>query len=202
MCREVRATYSEVSDKEENESIPLSAWQGQTTQQPVHDGMDCSSSSPLQSRFSTLQLPTLARWRMYSEKANLRTTTSWNTEHSVCVHISEAWARSFRRPTYSVCHKCGKCVLKIKKNLGKNNLTFVKDALMIYINFIITVITVPDKKNWRHYFRTAPRVTQLSSNRQTVYQETPLSPQHVAPTPLRLLHHARLHGTSQGHHFR
>jgi hypothetical protein len=106
------------------------------------------------------------------------------------------------RPACSVCHNDGKYVLKMKKNSGENNLTFVKVTLMIYINLIIAVIIVPDKKNWRHYFRAAPRITQLRSNQQTVYQETPLSPQHVASTPLRLLHHARLHGTSQGHHFR
>jgi hypothetical protein len=92
-------------------------------------------------------------------------------------------------------------VLKMKKNLGKNILTFVKDALMIHIGFNITVIIVRDKK-MEALLCTAPRITQLSSNRQTVYQETPLSPQHVAPTPLRLLHHARLHVTSQGHDFR
>lgn len=34
---------------------------------------------------------------------------------------------------------------------------FLKDVPFIYTNFIIFVITVPDKKNSRHYFRTAAR---------------------------------------------
>ena len=34
----------------------------------------------------------------------------------------------------------------MKKTLWKNNHTFVKDVPMIYVNFIVTVIIVSEKK--------------------------------------------------------
>jgi hypothetical protein len=47
-------------------------------------------------------------------------------------------------------------VLIMKETLWKNNLNFVKDTSMIYVNFIIIVITASEKGNRRHYFRTTP----------------------------------------------
>jgi hypothetical protein len=39
-----------------------------------------------------------------------------------------------------------KNVLKTKETLWKNNLNFVKDVSIIYVNFITTVLTVTEKK--------------------------------------------------------
>jgi hypothetical protein len=58
------------------------------------------------------------------------------------------------RPAYSVSYKSGKSVLITKETLLKNNLNFVKDVPMIYVNFIIIVNVVSAKKNRRHYFHT------------------------------------------------
>jgi hypothetical protein len=55
-------------------------------------------------------------------------------------------AKSFRRPAYSISRKGGKCVLIMKDTLWKNNLNCVKDVPMIYINFIISVTIVFEKK--------------------------------------------------------
>jgi len=43
-------------------------------------------------------------------------------------------------------HPCkgGNSVLIVKETLWKNNLNFVKDVPMIYVNFIITVIIVSE----------------------------------------------------------
>jgi hypothetical protein len=51
------------SASQEDESSPPAAWQRQTAHQPAHkggncnNGVDCSPSSSLQSRLSTLRLP-------------------------------------------------------------------------------------------------------------------------------------------------
>jgi hypothetical protein len=50
--------------------------------------------------------------------------------------------------------KDGKCVLLMKETLWKNNLNFVKYIPMIYVSYI----TVSEKKNRRHYFRTTPYI--------------------------------------------
>jgi len=51
----------------------------------------------------------------------------------------------------------------LKATLWKNRVNFVKDVHMIYVNFIIIVVTVPEeKKNRRHYFVTAPCITAIS----------------------------------------
>ena len=76
-------------------------------------------------------------------------------KHSVCVHVcmcacmhvcgwvcvksSHASVKSFTQPAYSFSYKDGKSVL-IMETLWKNNLNFIKDMLMFYINFIIIIL--------------------------------------------------------------
>ena len=59
---------------------------------------------------------------------------------------SDASAKTFTRPTYSISRKGGKSVLVVKKTFWKNNVKFVEDLPMIYVNFIITVIRDSEKK--------------------------------------------------------
>jgi hypothetical protein len=57
------------------------------------------------------------------------------------------------RPANSVSCKGGKYV----DNYGdfvENNIDFVKDVHMMCVNFIMVLITVPEIKNFRYYFRT------------------------------------------------
>jgi len=55
----------------------------------------------------------------------------------------------------SMQHPCkgGNSVLIITETLWENNLNFVKDVPMMYVNFVINVI-VSEKKNRRYYFCT------------------------------------------------
>jgi hypothetical protein len=39
----------------------------------------------------------------------------------------------------------------------ENNLNFVQDVPIIYVNFNITKLIFAEKKNWRDYFYTTPR---------------------------------------------
>ena len=56
-------------------------------------------------------------------------------------------AQSFMRLAESILRKGGKSVLIMKEEtLWKNNLNFIKDVPMMYVNFIITVIIVLKKK--------------------------------------------------------
>ena len=45
----------------------------------------------------------------------------------------------------------------ILESLWKNNLNFVQNVPIIYVNFNITKLTFSEKKNWRDYFYTTPR---------------------------------------------
>jgi hypothetical protein len=60
--------------------------------------------------------------------------------------ISNASAKYFRQPAYSVSYKGGRRDLLKKETLWKNNLSFDKCVPIISINFIVTVITVAEKK--------------------------------------------------------
>jgi hypothetical protein len=70
-------------------------------------------------------------------------TTSCST---ACMKSSDASAKSFMQVAYSTSHKGEKSVLIMKDTLWKNNLNFVKDVPMIYVNFIRTVVVASDKK--------------------------------------------------------
>ena len=69
--------------------------------------------------------------------------TSWNT---ASVKSSDASAKNFMGLAYSISHKSGKSVLIMKEILWKNNLNFAKDVPMLYVNFIATLIILPEKK--------------------------------------------------------
>jgi hypothetical protein len=45
-------------------------------------------------------------------------------------------------------------VLKTKETLWKNNVNFLKDALVLFVRFKITVIIVCEKQNRRRHFHT------------------------------------------------
>jgi hypothetical protein len=62
------------------------------------------------------------------------------------------------QPAYIFSRKGGQSVLIVIKTWWKNNLNFVKDVPMIYINCTVTVIIASGGKNRRHYFRTVPRI--------------------------------------------
>jgi hypothetical protein len=53
--------------------------------------------------------------------------------------ISNASAKSFMQPEYSISCKDGKSVLIMKETLWKSNLNFVKDIPMLYLNFIVII---------------------------------------------------------------
>jgi hypothetical protein len=63
----------------------------------------------------------LIPWKMHSEDAVLLTTTSWKPTG---VKSSDAAAKSFTWPVYSVWRKGWKCVLIMKETLWRSNLTF------------------------------------------------------------------------------
>jgi hypothetical protein len=69
-------------------------------------------------------------------------------------------------------------VLIRKETLWKNNLKFVKDVPMIYVNFMITVNKDCEKKNRRHYYCTTPHTTisfqQKCQKRLPLYEISPL----------------------------
>jgi hypothetical protein len=46
-------------------------------------------------------------------------------------------------------------VLMMKEALWKNNVNNVNDVPVIYVNFIVIVIFLPENKNRRRYFPTA-----------------------------------------------
>lgn len=54
--------------------------------------------------------------------------------------------QSFARPAYSVLCSVGKSVLVMKEILWKNNLYFVRDVLITYVNFIRTAIIAIEEK--------------------------------------------------------
>lgn len=69
----------------------------------------------------------------------------WWWDEKAGVKSSDTSVNSFMWPAYSVSCKSGKSVL-IMKRVWKNNLKFVKDVPMRYVNFIIIVMTVSEKK--------------------------------------------------------
>jgi hypothetical protein len=62
------------------------------------------------------------------------------------VKISDASAKSFRRPAYSVSSKGRKSVFIMKEALWESNINFVKDVPVIYANYIIIVVVVSEEK--------------------------------------------------------
>ena len=62
-------------------------------------------------------------------------------------------AKSFMHPAYSLARIDGKSML-IMETSCKNNLNFLTDIPMIYVNLIVIVCTVSEKKCRRHYFHT------------------------------------------------
>ena len=64
----------------------------------------------------------------------------------MCVKSSSASVKSFTLLAYSILCQDGKSVLKMKETLWKNNLIFTKDVPMIYVNLILTVIIMSEKK--------------------------------------------------------
>jgi hypothetical protein len=74
----------------------------------------------------------------------LRMTTVWN---AMCMQSSDTSAKSFMWPANSISHKGGEKNLSIiKETLWKNNLNFVKDVPMIYVNFIEIVFIIAEEK--------------------------------------------------------
>jgi hypothetical protein len=120
-----------------------------------NSGLDCSPSSSLQSRFSTLRLPSYSP----SERCTSRTAFYGRRRAET--------KRAGRDPTLQQFYATG--ILRLTQRWKKcadndgdfveNNLNFVKDVPMIYATFIIIIIRVYEKKGgiWRHYFHTAPR---------------------------------------------
>jgi hypothetical protein len=55
-------------------------------------------------------------------------------------------AKSAMHPAYSLACRGGKRMLIMKETLCKNNLNFLTDRPMIYVDFIVIVCTVSEKK--------------------------------------------------------
>jgi hypothetical protein len=85
----------------------------------------------------------LVPWSMHSKDALLQKTTSWNTAF---VKITDASAKHFTRLAYSVSGKGGKVVLITKKIFKNIYIKFVTDVLVTYVNFIVNLIIVTEKK--------------------------------------------------------
>jgi hypothetical protein len=62
-----------------------------------------------------------------------------------CVKSWNASAKIFMRMTESISHKGGKSLL-IMGNTWENNINFLKDLPIIYVNFIIDVTMASEKK--------------------------------------------------------
>lgn len=125
------------------------AWKRQTAPQSAHKGGSCNKEvdglpyPPYSSDLGPSDFHFLAHWNMHSEDAVLRSKTCWIT---ACVKISDASAKSFRRPAYSVSPKGRKSVFIMKETFWENNLNFVEDIPMIYANFIIIIVIVSEEK--------------------------------------------------------
>jgi hypothetical protein len=100
-------------------------------------GMEYSPSSALQSPFCTLRLPPF--WPPEGRTPETR-FCGWQAE-TACVMSSDASAKGFTRPAYSVSPKAGKVYFK-RRGLYESNLNFINNIPTIYVNFIVTVTTV------------------------------------------------------------
>jgi hypothetical protein len=63
-------------------------------------------------------------------------------------------------PAHSISHKSGESALTLE-GLLKNNLNFVQDVSIIYVNFNITKFVFFEKKNWRDYFHSTPHSNHI-----------------------------------------
>jgi hypothetical protein len=61
------------------------------------------------------------------------------------VKRSDTSAKSFTRQTYSVSCEGRKSVLIMEKTLWKHNLNFIKDVPMIYVSFIVIIVSEKKK---------------------------------------------------------
>jgi hypothetical protein len=112
--KEVRTTNSQGSAKQEDESSPPSAWQRQTAHQSAHkggncnNGLDCSPSCCLQSRFSTLLLPSFLlragclRGRRFADDDELK--------HSVREELGRFSKEFYTTGTQRLTQRWKKCV--------------------------------------------------------------------------------------------
>lgn len=120
-----------------------------------NNDMDCSPSSPLHYRFSTLWLPSF--WPPAG--CTLRTPfcgQCWNTAYVIS---SNASTKSFMRLPYSVSCKSGKIML-IMKTLWKTNCNFIKDVLTIYVNFNISSTVGTGYLSWEYSGQGVALTTQ------------------------------------------
>jgi hypothetical protein len=104
--------------------------------------VDCAFSSSIQSRFSTLRLPSFRP----PEGCTTMTPSCRRRAETQCAWRVPKIQQSFTRPASSVSCKGGKTVLITKEILWKNYFNLVKDVSMIYINFILIAIIVSEKK--------------------------------------------------------
>jgi hypothetical protein len=73
------------------------------------------------------------------------------------VNSSSASAKKFLQLAYSVLCKNEKGVSIMKETLWKNNRNVINDVPVVYVNFIIIVIVVIERKNSKHYFHITPQ---------------------------------------------
>jgi len=105
---------------------------------------------------SILHPPTatiLAPWRTHSKHAVLRMTTSWDTAR---VMSSDASAKGFTRPAYSVSPKAEKVCFKWMGLYG-NNLNFINNIPMVYKLHRYYSLLQFLRKKYGALFRTAFR---------------------------------------------
>jgi hypothetical protein len=73
-------------------------------------------------------------------KGALRRRRFSDDDNDELKHSVRQELRRFTRPAHIVSRTSGKIVLITKENLWKNNVNFVKNALVIIVRYIITVI--------------------------------------------------------------
>ena len=144
----VKTTNSKGSAKQEDKSS-RPAWQRQAAHRSVHkkgscnSGMDCSPSSSIQFRFSTLLLPSF--WAPKDTFRGLHSADDEEMKHGVRKEVrlfsKEFYVTSIQR----LMQRC-KSVLLMKDTLWENNLYFVKNVPMVCVNFIIVVAMISKKE--------------------------------------------------------
>ena len=137
---------------------------------------------------------------------------SWNRERErerecvcvcvcVCVKSSDVSPKSFMWPAYNIWCKGGKSVLIMKETWWKSSLNFVRNAPMIYVNFIIIVISFCEKTggftsyrpcmlcHWRPTHSLKFKFPTTISNNNTTYKLG------VAVLPFNVESHMTYHNT-------
>ena len=133
--------------QEEKSSRP--AWQRQTAHRSVHkkgnsnNWVDCSPSSSIQSRFSTLLLPSFCALK--DTFRGIRSADDDELKHSLHQEL-RFFSKGFYATGIERLMQRWKSVLLMKGTLWESNHYFVKYVPMICVNFTIVVAMISKKE--------------------------------------------------------